>query len=138
MKSRMFVLFSVLVAGVLLLAACGGGGGSTSGSGAASKPTEPPAMTGNADAGKTKFEGACSSCHGMDAKGLPNLGKDLTTSTFAKGLADKDLVAFVMKGRSTSDPANTTGVDMPAKGGNPALTEKDLYDIVAYLRTLEK
>jgi len=131
MKSGLFVVFSVLVAGVLL-SACGGGGG------AASQPTEPPAVVGNADAGKTKFEGTCASCHGLDAKGLPNLGKDLTTSAFSKDLSDKDLVAFVMKGRSTSDPANTTGVDMPARGGNPALTETDLYDIVAYLRTLEQ
>jgi len=131
MKSGLFVVFSVLVAGVLL-SACGGGGG------AASQPTEPPAVVGNADAGKTKFEGTCASCHGLDAKGLPNLGKDLTTSDFSKDLSDKDLIAFVMKGRSTSDPANTTGVDMPARGGNPALTETDLYDIVAYLRTLEK
>ena len=41
-------------------------------------------------------------------------------------------------GRSTSDPANTTGVDMPPKGGNPALTDQDLLDIIAYIRTLEK
>ncbi|HJW83383.1 MAG TPA: cytochrome c [Anaerolineae bacterium] len=132
MKSGLFVVFSVLVAGVLLLSACGGGGG------AASQPTQPPAIAGNPDAGKTKFEGTCASCHGLDAKGLPNLGKDLTTSDFSKDLSDKDLVAFVMKGRSTSDPANTTGVDMPARGGNPALSETDMYDIVAYVRTLEK
>jgi hypothetical protein len=26
---------------------------------------------------------------------------------------------------------------MPAKGGNPALSEDDLLDIIAYLRTLQ-
>lgn len=108
----------------LLLAACS--------SGAA------PTPIGDASKGKDKYATTCVSCHGPDAKGMPGLGKDLTTSEFAKSLSDTDLVAFVLKGRSTSDPANTTGVDMPPKGGNPALTEDDIKDIVSYLRTLEK
>jgi mono/diheme cytochrome c family protein len=29
-------------------------------------------------------------------------------------------------------------VAMPPKGGNPALSEEDLADVVAYLRTLEE
>ncbi len=93
---------------------------------------------GDAAAGKKLYESSCASCHGPDAKGLPNLGKDLTTSQFAIGLSDADLVAFIKKGRDTSDPANTTGVAMPPKGGNPALTDKQLASIVAYVRTLEK
>ena len=40
--------------------------------------------------------------------------------------------------RGPADPLNTTGVGMPSKGGNPALTDEDLYDIVAYIRTLQK
>jgi hypothetical protein len=39
-------------------------------------------------------------------------------------------------GRSTTDPANTTGVDMPPKGGTPSLSDEDLTDI-NYLRTLQ-
>jgi disulfide bond formation protein DsbB len=69
---------------------------------------------------------------------LTGLGEDLTGSTFAKGLSDADLIAFVKKGRPASDPANTTKVDMPPKGGNPTLTDQDLTDIVAYVRTLQK
>ena len=130
MKSRMFTLFSLMVASAVLLAACGGGG--------AAQPTKPPAVVGEAKAGETKYQGTCASFHGLDAKGMPSLGKDLTTSEFAKSMSDDDLVAFVTKGRPSSDPANTTGVDMPPKGGNPALTEKDMYDIVAYIRSLQK
>ena len=48
------------------------------------------------------------------------------------------LVAFVKQGRSTDDPANTTGVAMPPKGGNPALQEAQIRGIVAYLRSLHK
>ncbi|MCP4087133.1 MAG: cytochrome c, partial [Actinomycetia bacterium] len=29
-----------------------------------------------------------------------------------------------------------TGVDMPVKGGNPALSDEDLIDIVAYLKSI--
>ncbi|MBI4769157.1 MAG: cytochrome c [Chloroflexi bacterium] len=130
---RFLIICTLLIAGALLLGACG------SGQGAAPAATSAPAgPVGDATAGKTKFEGTCSSCHGPDAKGLPGLGKDLTTSAFAMGLSDGDLLAFVKTGRPSSDPANTTGVDMPPKGGNPALSDQDLADIIAYVRTLEK
>jgi len=53
-------------------------------------------------------------------------------------LSDAELVEFIKMGRSVGDPANTTGVDMPPKGGSPSLSDQDIYDIVAYLRTLEE
>jgi disulfide bond formation protein DsbB len=40
-------------------------------------------------------------------------------------------------GRSTWDPLNTTGIEMPAKGGNPMLTDDDLRELVAYMRYLQ-
>lgn len=88
--------------------------------------------------GKQWYEQSCSSCHGPDAKGLPNLGKDLTTSGFVKSQTDEGLLEFVKKGRPASDPANTTGVDMPPKGGNPALTDDQIRAIIAYIRSLQK
>ena len=77
-------------------------------------------------------------CHGPDARGIQGLGKNLRSSEFVKGLSDDELVEFIKKGRDTSDPANTTGVAMPPKGGNPSLTDQDLYDIVAYIRSIEE
>lgn len=138
MKLRLLGIFSLLTLGALVIAACG--------SGAASEPTRamtPGAekyttLTGDSTNGKTKFEGTCSACHGPDGKGVAGLGKDLTTSTFARGLSDAELIHFVVTGRDSTDPLNTTGVLMPPKGGNPALTDQDLADIVAYVRTLEK
>jgi disulfide bond formation protein DsbB len=53
-------------------------------------------------------------------------------------LSDGEFVEFVKNGRKITDPLNNTGVDMPPYGGNPALTEQDLFDIVAYVRSLEK
>jgi mono/diheme cytochrome c family protein len=84
------------------------------------------------------FQGTCAACHGPDAKGLPTLGKDLTTSEFAKEKTDQELLAFIKVGRPVSDPLNTTNVDMPPKGGNPALSDQDLLNIIAYVRTLEE
>ena len=121
----------VLVVSALALTACGGGA-------ATQAASAPPIPAGDATRGKTIFEGTCAACHGQDAKGVPGLGKDLTTSEFAIGKADAELVAFIKTGRPTSDPLNTTGVEMPPKGGNTALTDQDLADVVAYVRTLEK
>jgi len=88
--------------------------------------------------GEDMYASSCSSCHGADAKGLPKLGKDLTTSAFLKGMSDDEAVAFVKVGRTASDPENTTGVAMPPKGGNPSLSDKDIAAIVTYLRTLQQ
>lgn len=123
----------VAIAMLSLVAACGGGG--TSSPDPTSAPAAPAA--GDPAAGKIAYDASCTACHGPDAKGLPNLGKDLVTSEFALSTSDADLVAFIKVGRSVSDPANTTGLDMPAKGGNPSLSDGDLADIVAYLRQLE-
>lgn len=121
-----------LAALTIALAACGGGDG-----GDTATTTTTAAATGDATNGLTLFNGTCIACHGEGGVGVEGLGKPFVNSEFIGGLSDADLVAFVTTGRPTSDPANTTGVDMPAKGGNPALTEADLYDIVAYLRTLQ-
>ena len=128
MKLNLRTLSALLLIGASLAAACG-----------SSSPASPAAkMKGDAAAGKTKFDSTCVSCHGPDAKGIPGLGKDMTTSTLIKSTGDDALVAFITKGRPASDPANTTKVDMPPKGGNPSFSEKDLYDVVAFLRTLNK
>jgi mono/diheme cytochrome c family protein len=136
-KSTFLLILLALLA--LFLVACGGGNGGSSDSDAADEPTEETtALTGDAVAGEGKFQSTCSACHGPDAKGLPSLGKDLTISEFFKGSTDTELLAFVKTGRPSGDPANTTGVDMPPKGGNPALTDQDLADIIAFIHTLEE
>ncbi len=88
------------------------------------------------DAGRESYLAVCSSCHGVDAAGVSGLGKTLIGSEFVNGLSDADLHAFVVKGRDIWDPMNTTGVAMPARGGNPGLTDEDLYKIIAYVRVL--
>ena len=148
LKMSNFAKVLIPVAGLALVlgTACGGGGGTTG----AAKPTAAPAAksdakpaggqvaAGDVTRGKTLFTQSCASCHGADAKGLPGLGKDMTTSEFIKSQSDAQLLAFIKQGRPASDPANTTKVDMPPKGGNPALTDAQIMDIIAYLRTLQQ
>lgn len=115
---------------VVILAGCGG-----SGSGSGSDKSGP---TGDAVKGKEVFDGTCISCHGADAKGMPNLGKNLVVkSDWMKKQDNAALVAFVKNGRTAADPENTTQVDMPPKGGNPSLTDDDIVNVIAYMRSLQ-
>lgn len=83
------------------------------------------------------YERTCSACHGSDGTGKPSLGKDLVRSDFVYTRSDAALVEFVTKGREATDPANTTKVLMPPKGGNALLTDEDLARVVVYMRGLQ-
>ena len=86
--------------------------------------------------GKTLYSQTCSMCHGPDGKGVPNLGKDLVNSKFVAGQTDDQLLEYVQRGRAANDPLNTTGIAMPPRAGNPSLTDDQIRDIVAYIRTI--
>lgn len=120
-----------LLAAALALAACGSGTANATGQ-------QPAAAKGDAAKGKTVFEGTCASCHGPDAKGLPGLGKDLTTSEWVSQQTDAQLEKFIKTGRPASDKLNTTGIDMPPKGGNPALTDADIENVIAFVRSIHQ
>jgi disulfide bond formation protein DsbB len=137
-KSPMLVSLLILVLSVL--AACGGGGGEEPAPAAqqpAAAQSTPAMAKGDPVKGKEAFA-TCAGCHGPEGKGIQGLGKDFTSSEFVKSQTDEQLLAFIKVGRPASDPANTTGVDMPPKGGNPALTDQQLMDVIAYVRSLQK
>jgi disulfide bond formation protein DsbB len=98
--------------------------------------TQPPVASGDPLAGQAIFAGTCTACHGADGTGVPGLGPSFAGNVFVAGNTDDEMVAFLKVGRATDDPANTTGVAMPPKGGNPSLSEADLSNVVAFLRTL--
>lgn len=87
--------------------------------------------------GSKLFSTACVACHGPGGVGVAGNGKRLVKNDFIKSLDDDALLAFITQGRSPTDPKNTTGIQMPPKGGNPALSEDDILDIISYLRTLQ-
>lgn len=93
---------------------------------------------GDAAKGEKSYTASCFACHGLGAKGMPGLGKDLTISEFVKNKSDAELLTFIKTGRPSWDPLNTTKIDMPPKGGNPALQDAQILDIIAYIRSLQK
>jgi disulfide bond formation protein DsbB/cytochrome c5 len=84
--------------------------------------------------GDKLYREACAACHGLDAKGVTNLGKPLVGSEFLASNSDKQVLAVIKEGRDLSSPLNTTGLVMPPNGGRPDLNDDDLLSIIAYLR----
>jgi disulfide bond formation protein DsbB len=105
---------------------------------AAPAEAQTAALVGDAAKGQQIYSQLCIACHGPEAKGVQGLGKDLTTSTFIAEKSDAEMVEFIKVGRDPGDPLNTTGIAMPPKGGNPAMSEQDMADIVAYMRTIHQ
>lgn len=114
-KLAMLLLLTVL------LAACGNG-----------------ASSDQVSQGDKLFHQTCFTCHGVDGKGLPGLGKDLVRSDFVATRTDQELLDYVKAGRPVDDPLNTTGVAMPPKGGFDFLTDDDILAIITYVRSIHE
>ena len=80
--------------------------------------------------GREVYEGTCSACHGADGSGaLPGVPV-LTAHDSPLANPDEVLVERMMNGfQSPGSP-----MAMPAKGGNPSLTEEDIRAVLGYLR----
>lgn len=122
---------AIVVAGALAIAACSSQGTSGPDTSLSLGGTSP----GDPTSGQTLYAKTCTACHRGDLSGITGLGKPLAPSAFIAELSEEDLAAFIAAGRSTDDPTNTTGVDMPPRGGNAALSAQDLRDIAAFLKT---
>ncbi len=86
--------------------------------------------------GRDLFVSMCSACHGANGEGMEGLGKTFVGSEFVKATTNKGLMTMVKMGRPIWDAANTTGIDMPPKGGNPAMNDEDLAAIITYIKSL--
>ena len=127
----------------LVVSACGG---SDSGDAATTvAPTTTAAATttvatvasrGDADNGEALYQRSCMACHGAEGAGIEGLGKPWVGSTFINDRTDEEMFDFLLVGRPADDPLNTTGIAMLPRGGNQNLTDDDLYDLIAYMRTL--
>jgi disulfide bond formation protein DsbB len=87
------------------------------------KATITPVRDGDPVAGEKIFVSACAACH----------GQDMIHSEFIATKTDRELVDFIAVGGLPDGPPV-----MPPRGGNPRLTDENLVDIAAYLRSLQK
>ena len=80
--------------------------------------------------GKKLYSQTCVACHSGNGKGaLPGVS-DLTSTDGPLAKSDAELVKSIIEGRATPGAA----LSMPAKGGNPSLTDNDVRALIAYLR----
>ncbi len=86
---------------------------------------------GNAEAGKALYDKKCASCHAKDGAGNPGIAKALKVelrhlgSKEVQGQKDEELKKFITEG---------TEKKKPIKG----LSDQELADVLAYVRTLKK
>jgi disulfide bond formation protein DsbB len=118
---RRLLLFTVLA---LVVGACGGDD-------AADGP-DPEAVA----RGIVLYEGNCQVCHGIEGAGVEGLGKPWVDSSFIQARTDQEMLDFIIEGRPSDHPDNTTGIAMMPRAGNPNLTDEQILDLVAYMRTL--
>lgn len=126
MRKTVIVFVAALA---LAAAACGGGGG-------AETTTTPGSAAGDPVRGLELYRGTCIVCHGEGGIGIEGLGKPWVGSDFIDSLTDAEMLAFLIEGRPADHPDNTTGIAMLPRGGNSSLTDDDLMDLIAYMRTL--
>jgi disulfide bond formation protein DsbB len=87
--------------------------------------------------GKRLYEASCIACHGADARGVPNLGRDLVQGQLARTLSDQEMIAMVVRGRFPGDAGFKGPVPMPPKGGRDDFSNADIGAVVAYVRALQ-
>ena len=115
-----------------MIGGCGGGGEGESGS-APAVETKKPSVNAMAVKGALVFKKTCATCHGADAKGMPNNGPDLTASEFVRDTSEADLLTYVQEGREVPD-----GVPMPPRGGftEEMLPDSDIEKVIAYMKNM--
>ncbi len=84
--------------------------------------------------GERLYQTNCSACHGVDLQGINGLGKNLLESDFVASQNDAELHRFIVQGRPIWDIANTTGIEMPPRGGNPSLKDSEIDAIIDFIR----
>ena len=117
------------IVGLIAMIGCGGGDANSGGD---------DSGVGKAVNGAPIFRRVCAQCHGPKGKGMPGLGKDMTHSQFIAESSDESLLEFVIRGRLITDELSDGKTVMPPRGGDPTLTDKQLMDVIAFVRKLQQ
>lgn len=81
--------------------------------------------------GKTVYSQTCIACHGANGKGAIPGVSDFSKADGPLAKSDEALIASIRDGLVTPGKP----LSMPAKGGNPSLTDEEIKAVVEYLRT---
>ena len=85
---------------------------------------------GNATSGQNIYQETCVFCHGENGKGeIPGV-PDLSKSSGPLKKSDVELFDSIANGFQSPGSA----MPMPARGGNPDLTDAEIHDVLAYIR----
>ena len=92
------------------------------------------ALPGDPTKGAALFGANCASCHGASLTGGigPALNPIEKLPNVANALDPAFLIDIITNGR-VHQPGDPRQTDMPAKGGNSALTEQDVKDLASYI-----
>lgn len=86
--------------------------------------------TASAKTGKAIYAQTCIACHGANGKGaIPGVA-DLTKPDGALAKTDAELFKSIAEGLQSPG----TALAMPAKGGNPTLSDADIEALLVFLR----
>jgi len=80
--------------------------------------------------GKTVYQGTCIACHGPDGKGVLPGVPDFTAPNSPLSQPDGVLIKHITEGFQAPD----SPMAMPARGGNPTLTDTQISEALAYIR----
>jgi len=102
---------------------------------AAKKPSRRTSSTASTAAtagltGEDVYAQTCIACHGGDGKGVVPGAPDFTDKSGRLSKSDTELIHSLMNGMQTLG----SPMAMPARGGNSALTDGDLKNVLQYLR----
>ena len=84
-----------------------------------------------ADPGQAIYQAHCSVCHGADGKGAIPGTQDFTKKGGVLSLSDAVLLERITNGYQQAG----SPMAMPPKGGDPSLTEQQIKQVIAYLRS---
>lgn len=96
----------------------------------------PPASAAGSPAeGKKIFESICVNCHGPE--GVTEIpGIPVFSNGERIGKPEDQLKKSITNG--VNNPDNPAGMSMPPFGGGPPLNDKQLSDVISYIKTLKK
>jgi cytochrome c oxidase cbb3-type subunit 3 len=97
------------------------------------KLSAPKVINGNTENGVRLYKTYCLTCHGENAAGMQKMGPSLSSPEYLKFTSDKQIWITTAYGREDT----RMGPSLKGLAGVRQLKEKEITDIVSYIRSLQ-